>query len=100
MKALIPIILVITAAGCATPGTIPGAQGSGGYTVVAAATESAAATDSAPATIAPPFQDQNLGPRIIIPTTGGAPILGIPLGGNIYLPLTGGAPVIGIPIAP
>jgi hypothetical protein len=48
----------------------------------------------------PPFQPQNLGPQIIIPTTGGAPVLGIPLGGNIFQPVTGGAPVIGIPTGP
>ena len=94
MKALIPMILVITAAGCATLGTVPGSQGSSEYTV------EAAATDSAPAAIAPPFQDQNMGPRIIIPATGGAPIIGIPLGGNIYLSVTGGTPVIGIPTTP
>jgi hypothetical protein len=94
MKALVLMILVISAAGCATLGTVPGAQGSSGYTV------EAAATDSASATIAPPLQDQNMGPRIIIPVTGGAPVIGIPLGGNIYLPVTGGAPVIGIPITP
>jgi hypothetical protein len=94
MKALIPMILLITTAGCATLGTVPGAQDSGAYIV------KAAGADSAPASISPPFQDENVGPRIIIPVTGGAPVIGIPLGGNIYLPVTGGAPVIGIPISP
>ena len=94
MKALMLMILVFSISGCATPGPVSGAQGRSGYTV------EAAATDSASAAIAPPFQDQNIGPRIIIPATGGAPVIGIPLGGNIYLPVTGGAPVIGIPITP
>ena len=95
MKALISVILLISTAGCATLGTVPGTPGSSASTV------NAAAIDSPPATIAsPPFQDQNTGPRLIIPLTGGAPVIGIPLGGNIYLPVTGGGPVIGIPISP
>jgi hypothetical protein len=94
MKALILMILAISTTGCATLGPVPAVEGSTGYTV------EAATTDSAPATIAPPFQDQNLGPQIILPVTGGAPVIGIPLGGNIFLPVTGGAPVIGIPTTP
>jgi hypothetical protein len=93
MKALTLLILVFSTAGCATLGAAPGAQGN---------RESAAeeTTTSAPTTIVPPFQDQDIGPRIIIPVTGGAPVIGIPLGGNIFLPVTGGAPVIGIPTSP
>jgi hypothetical protein len=94
MKAFILMILVVSTAGCATLGTVPGAQGGSGHSI------EATATDPAPATISAPFQDQAIGPRIIIPVTGGAPVIGIPLGGNIYLPVTGGAPVIGIPITP
>jgi hypothetical protein len=44
--------------------------------------------------------DQNLNPQLIIPMTGGSPVIGIPLGGNIFEPVTGGAPVIGIPTSP
>jgi hypothetical protein len=94
MKAIIPLILVLSAtAGCATQGTVPRDQGSNGSSFDAAAS-------APPAAIAFPSQDQDMGPRIIIPTTGGAPVIGIPLGGNIYLPVTGGEPVVGIPTAP
>jgi hypothetical protein len=40
------------------------------------------------------------GPSLVLPATGGAPVMAIHLGGGIYLPLTGGAPVVGIPLAP
>jgi hypothetical protein len=46
-----------------------------------------------------PFASQQpqLGPRMIMPATGGAPILSTPIGGNLYLPVTGGPPVVGLP---
>ena len=46
-----------------------------------------------------PFASQQpqLGPRMIMPATGGAPILSTPIGGNLYLPVTGGPPVVGVP---
>jgi hypothetical protein len=46
-----------------------------------------------------PFASQQpqLGPRMITPATGGAPILGTPVGGNPYQPVTGGPPVVGVP---
>ena len=40
------------------------------------------------------------GPGLVIPATGGAPIMAIHLGGAVYQPLTGGAPVVGIPVGP
>jgi hypothetical protein len=94
MKALILMNLVIASAGCATLGTGSGAQMSSGSAVAAAG------IDFAPAMSAPPFPDQNIGPRIIMPVTGGAPVFGIPLGGDMYLPVTGGAPVMGMPTSP
>ena len=94
MKIIILMILVIATAGCATLGTAPGTQVTSGSTVAAAG------IDFAPAPSAAPFPDQNIGPRIIMPVTGGAPVIGIPLGGDMYLPVTGGAPVIGMPITP
>jgi hypothetical protein len=94
MKAIIPMILVIPVVGCATLAAVPPVSGSGAYTF------DAAAPDPAPATIPPLFQDQNIGPRLIIPVTGGFPVMGIPLGGNIYQPVTGGLPVVGTPITP
>lgn len=45
---------------------------------------------------APATQDNGL--RMIIPLTGGPPVLGIPVGGDLYVPVTGGAPVPGTPI--
>ena len=92
MKTFILLILTISSAGCATVGTSPITQGN---------PDSAA--DEAPIaapTTAPPFQNQNLGPQIVLPVTGGAPVMGISLGGDIFLPVTGGAPVIGISTSP
>lgn len=92
MKTLMLLILTFSTAGCATLGASPGSQGN----LDPAADE---ATITPPPT-ASPFPDQNMGPQIIIPATGGAPVIGIPLGGNIFQPVTGGAPVIGIPTSP
>ena len=38
--------------------------------------------------------------RIIIPATGGPPVIGIPIGGDLYIPVTGGTPVVGTPVSP
>ena len=94
MKTLILLILVVSTAGCATLSTAPGAPVSGGALVPAAA------IDFAPVMSASPLPDQNMGPRIIMPVTGDAPVIGIPIGGDMYLPVTGGAPVMGMPTAP
>jgi hypothetical protein len=94
MKTLILMILVVSTAGCATLGAAPGAPVSGGTTVAAPG------IDFPPPTSASPFPDQNIGPRIIMPVTGGAPVIGIPLGGDLYQPVTGGAPVVGMPLTP
>jgi hypothetical protein len=92
MKTFALLILICATAGCATLGAVPGTPVNG---------ESAAAEPTtSDSTIAAPFQDQDTGPRIIIPATGGAPVLGIPLGGDMFLPVTGGAPVIGISTGP
>jgi len=92
MKTLILSILVFSLAGCATLGAAPGA----GESTTAAGV--ASTTDASATPIGSPSQDMS--PKIIIPVTGGAPVLGIPLGGNIFLPVTGGAPEIGMPIGP
>ena len=42
----------------------------------------------------------NSSPGLVIPATGGAPLLAIPVGGNQYLPVTGGPPITGIPTGP
>ena len=91
MKTLMLLILTFSIAGCATLGTAPDTQGN-------FAPPADDASIAAPATS--PFPEQNLSPQIIIPVTGGAPVIGIPLGGNLFEPVTGGAPVIGISTSP
>jgi len=100
MKTLILSILVFSLAGCATLGAAPGAGESTTAAGVASTTDAgvASTTDASATPIGSPSQDMS--PKIIIPVTGGAPVLGIPLGGNIFLPVTGGAPEIGMPIGP
>ena len=93
MKIIWASILVLSATGCITLSGIPSSQRSTG-----ASLDSPAATPSAPT---PPIsQTQSIGPRLVIPATGGAPVMGIHLGGSLYLPVTGGPPVVGMPIAP
>jgi hypothetical protein len=82
---LFPILLAM--AGCASIDTTQGSHRG-------VAHESQAATPSPD----PAVQDNS--PRLVIPVTGGAPVLAIPLGGGIYLPVTGGAPTPGIPVTP
>lgn len=41
---------------------------------------------------------QSMGPRMVIPVTGGPPVMAIPLGSGTYQPITGGAPIVGTPI--
>ena len=94
MKTLILMFLVFSTAGCATLGTAPGTQ------VASGPPAAATGIDFAPAPSAPPFPDQNIGPRLIMPVTGGAPVFGIPFGSNMYIPVTGGAPVMGMPTTP
>jgi hypothetical protein len=94
MKTIILMFLVVSITGCATLGTAPGTQVSSDSPVAATG------IDFTPAPSAPPFPDQNMGPRLIMPVTGGAPVFGIPFGGNMYIPVTGGAPVMGMPLTP
>ena len=92
MKRFIFLILVLATAGCATLGTMTETQRSSA--VNAAETP----VDSDP--VFPSSQVQSTGPTVIIPVTGGLPVLGIPLGGNIFQPVTGGLPIIGISTSP
>lgn len=94
MKALVVLALVLSSiTGCATLGTATDGQNSGSSVT--------AATSSVSEPVAPfPAQQPSLGPQVILPVTGGAPIFGIPLGGNLYLPVTGGPPEFGTPLAP
>jgi hypothetical protein len=92
-KILLMMILVVSTSARATLGNLQATQGSTGALV---GDPSASALDSS----APAFQDQSIGPRVLMPVTGGAPVIGIPLGGDLFLPVTGGAPVTGIPLSP
>lgn len=78
-------LLVVATTGCAT---VP-QGGAGSYTPPPVA-----------ASPAPAPQLQNMGPREVIPATGGIPVLGIPVGGGLYVPVTGGQPIVGIPVSP
>jgi hypothetical protein len=94
MKAAITLVLSILAAtGCATLGPVQGNSGS------AVSDDSAGSASPAISNPFPP-QDENTGPRLIIPATGGPPVIGIPVGGNLFVPVTGGPPVPGIPTSP
>ena len=91
-KTLLIVLLACSTAACATTGALQGNSGIGATT-----------PDAAPASISgvPSLPDPDTTtPRIIIPVTGGAPVVGIPLGGDLYLPVTGGAPVVGISTGP
>jgi hypothetical protein len=41
-------------------------------------------------------QSTNTGPQMVIPATGGAPVMATPVGGDMYVPVTGGPPIVGI----
>lgn len=93
-------VALFTITGCVSLGTMQGETGS-------RASPTAVAPDITPVAspIAPPpspfsAQGNDMLPRMIIPATGGTPVLGIPLGGSLFLPAAGGAPVIGIPLEP
>jgi hypothetical protein len=94
MKAATVLVLsVLAATGCATLGPVPGNSGS---------TASGSPAEAvSPATSDPfPPQEDNTSPRLIVPVTGGPPVIGIPVGGGLFVPVTGGPPVIGIPTGP
>lgn len=52
--------------------------------------------DSGPSTASPSPVDT--GPHLVVPATGGPPVVGIPVGGGLYVPATGGPPVPGTPV--
>jgi len=85
MKNLLGYIsLPVAIAGCANVGMAPGNQ------QAASPQFETTSSPSAPTGV----------PRLVIPATGGAPVMAIPLGGDIYLPITGEPPVPGIPVSP
>jgi hypothetical protein len=94
MKGLLALILVSMTAGCASFGRLPSNHRGDG--------SSLDATHSMPATpmAASSSQTHNIGPSLVLPATGGAPVMAIQLGGNIYQPVTGGPPVVGMRLTP
>jgi hypothetical protein len=91
MKLSLVLATALTA-GCASVG---GIQGDANAPTGGGGGDAASAPD-----VFAPVQLPNMGPQIVLPVTGGAPVIGIPLGGNIFQPVTGGPPVIGIPTSP
>ena len=89
-KALMIMLLAFSMSACATTGALQDNAAAGATNL-----DSAPSISSTPE---PSFPDMT--PRIIIPVTGGAPVVGIPLGGNLFMPVTGGAPVVGISTTP
>jgi len=95
MKTVLPgLVLVVALAGCATTGATADNRAN------AASALNSDPGASSPLLIPAPSSGQNLMPQIILPATGGAPIIGIPIGGNMFIPANGGPPVIGIPTSP
>jgi hypothetical protein len=88
------VLTGVLAAGCATSGALQSQHNSG------TSTNSVTGTSALVPNVFPPSQQQNIGPSIVLPVTGGAPVIAVSLGGDIFLPVTGGVPVIGIPTSP
>ncbi len=87
------VLSALAATGCATLGPVPDDSGS------TASNHQASAAAPALSDPFPPHED-NTSPRLIIPVTGGPPVIGIPVGGGLFVPVTGGPPVIGISTGP
>ena len=92
MKTILALLLVLSAtAGCATQGWVAAGPGNTEPSFVETA------SDPFPPT---PPQIPNMMPRLVIPATGGPPVIGIPVGGDLYIPVTGGPPIPGMPVSP
>ncbi len=95
--ALVGMVALVAMTGCMTLRPIPNdGQLDSATRVQGTAAHQASTTSTstpAPATL-------NTGPSLVLPATGGAPVMAIQLGGGLYLPVTGGAPVVGIPLTP
>jgi hypothetical protein len=100
-KSLPPLavaLLVVT--GCASLGST---QGGSAVSDSSPALAVHPAPDVSPAPPSPslfPSEGNDTMPRMILPASGGPPVLGIPLGANTFLPVTGEPPVFGIPLFP
>ncbi len=96
---LLLMLCVLAAPGCATLGSVQGTAGSTSAPSSAVSSTDMASTPPFLSTPAGPATD-DMSPRLIIPVTGGPPVIGIPVGGSLFVPVTGGAPVMGIPTGP
>ena len=92
MKTLLALLVVLSATpGCATQGLVAGSAANSGPSFV----------DTASDPFPPPSpQIPNMMPRLVIPVTGGPPVIGIPVGTDLYIPVTGGPPIPGMPVSP
>lgn len=77
--------------------TIGGCVGVGGGQRTTGARPSPPPAAEQPA-LAPSQSD--VGTRLVIPATGGPPVMATPEGSGLYLPVTGGPPVAGTPLFP
>jgi len=96
MKTLGALVLVLVAmSGCAAQSALQGSQ-----PIPGSAIEPSGVSSVTPTPAPSPPQPQHTGPRVIIPVSGGPPVIGIPVGGDLYVPVTGGPPVIGMAVDP
>ena len=94
---LVCCLVAVLTAGCVTNGPLWNTPSAGGSLIGAAA----APDPSPPVTFpTPPQPPPNFGPQLIIPATGGPPVMALPLGGALYQPVTGESPVMGTPLFP
>lgn len=91
-------VSLLAIAGCATRGPFQ-PEAPVGSAQLAPAVPSAARSPMPDPPAFPP-KTENLGPHLVMPFTGGPPVMAMPLGGNLFQPLTGGPPVPGTSISP
>jgi hypothetical protein len=90
MKTLGVLALLLSTASCATMGAGTAQSNPSSFNV---------ATLGASQPVTPdPSQKTHSGTPLVLPATGGPPVVGIPVGGNLYLPTTGGPPIMATPL--
>ncbi len=87
------MLSVFALGGCAMLGSVQGAAGNS----LMDAQETSVSPLPTPSAAQPA---DDMSPRLIIPVTGGPPVIGIPPGGGLFVPVTGGPAVMGIPTSP
>lgn len=89
------LIMALSAfSGCATMGAVPSGQRSDSSSFNAPSSPFPAPS------LFPSSSETSTGPRLILPASGGPPVMAIPLGGNVYLPLNADPVTTGIPLSP